>query len=101
MLDLLATILSAGLSTSQITRQSQDEYGISQVFVAIDLKKRPNFPAIEKTMQAILDDFLKAEKTDPDGSIRYPGQHTIKTRTENLKNGIPVSEQIWNEILGL
>ncbi|WP_321288053.1 3-dehydro-L-gulonate 2-dehydrogenase [uncultured Sunxiuqinia sp.] len=101
MLDLLATILSAGLSTSQITRQSQDEYGISQVFVAIDLKQLPNFPTIEKAIQAILDDFLKAEKTDPDGAIRYPGQHAVKTRMEHLKNGIPVSEQIWNDILGL
>ena len=31
--------------------------------------------------------------------VRYPGQGTLLRRQENMKNGIPVSEEIWKEIM--
>jgi 3-dehydro-L-gulonate 2-dehydrogenase len=98
LLDLLATILSAGLSTSGITKQGKDEYGISQVFIAIDLKKLPNFPLIENTLQQIITDYLTADPVDEKTLIRYPGQNILKTRNENLQNGIPVNQLVWEKI---
>lgn len=101
MLDLLATILSAGLSTSAISKQGGDEYGVSQVFIAIDLKSLSNYPLIEKTLQQILSDYLSATPVDGNTEIRYPGQQVLKTREENLLLGISVSPIVWEKICQL
>lgn len=101
MLDLLAAILSSGSTTSKITQQNKDEYGVSQVFIAIDLKQLANFPSIEETIQSVLDDFIAAETIDSNQPLRYPGQRVLKTREENLKSGIPVNPDIWQTILKL
>ena len=101
LLDLLGTILSSGLSTSEISKQSQDEYGISQVYIAIDLKKLPNFPSIENTLNQIIADYLSATPVNEKTSIRYPGQNILKTRNENLELGIPVNTIIWEKIKAL
>jgi len=101
MLDLLATTLSGGLSTSQITQQGQEEYGVSQVFTAISLNKLPNYPAIEETLRQVIEDYLSAETVDQQATIRYPGQNILKIRNENMKQGIPVHPLVWKEIEAL
>ena len=101
MLDILATIFSAGLSTSAISKHGHDEYGVSQVFIAIDLKQLPNYPVIDESIQQIIADFLSAETINNDNSIRYPGQRIVQTRKENKRQGIPVNNEIWQQILSL
>ncbi|WP_303922994.1 3-dehydro-L-gulonate 2-dehydrogenase [Draconibacterium sediminis] len=97
LLDILATILSAGLSTSELSKREK-EHGVSQVFIAIDLKKLKNYPSIGSTVSAIIDDF-KASSTITDGAqIRYPGERVITIRNENLKHGIPVERSTWEMI---
>ena len=100
LLDILATILSAGLSTHKLSKQ-ETEYGVSQVFIAIDIKKLSNFPAIENTVLEIVEDFKKSVPINSENEIRYPGERVVQTRANNLKHGIPVSKKIWNEILKL
>ena len=34
-------------------------------------------------------------------TIRYPGENVVVIRNENLKNGIPVSREIWEKIVNL
>lgn len=100
LLDILATILSAGLSTRELSKREK-EHGVSQVFIAIDLKKLKNYPSIESTISAVIDDF-KASSPITDGTqIRYPGERVIATRKENLKHGIPVDQKVWEDILSL
>lgn len=98
LLDLLATILSAGLSTSEITSQNQYEYGISQVFICFDLKKLSNFPSIQSQLNNIIEDIKQSIIDHSTDDIRYPGERIKKVRYENLKNGIPVNYKIWKEI---
>ncbi len=100
LLDILGTILSAGLSTHKLSEQ-EAEYGISQVFIAIDIKKLSNFPAIENTISGIIDDFKMSTPIDENSKIRYPGEKVVQTRAENLKDGIPVIKKVWEEILKL
>jgi len=100
LLDILATVLSAGLSTHKLSEQ-EAEYGISQVFIAIDIKKLSNFPAIENTISEIIDDLKKSIPIDKNSKIRYPGERVTQTRANNLKDGIPVNKKIWQEILEL
>ena len=97
LLDILATILSAGNSTQQISKR-EAEYGISQVFIAIDLRKLSNYPAIERAVSDIIDDLKKSVPDNPDAAIRYPGEKILLTRTDNLKKGIPVNKKVWDEI---
>lgn len=98
LIDILATILSAGLSTNELSKQ-EAEYGVSQIFIAIDIKKLSNFPAIENTISEIIYDFKHSELIDSKTKIRYPGEWVVQTREENMKNGIPVNKDVWKTIL--
>ena len=100
LLDILASILSAGLATHELGKQDA-EHGISQVFVAIDISKLSNFPGIEKTISKIINDFKQTELIHPENPVRYPGEKVIKTRENNRRSGIPVNKKSWYEIISL
>ena len=98
LLDILSAILSGGLSTSQIG-EKQDEISVSQVFIAIDIRRLSNFPTIQNTISGIISDFKSSVPIDGKTAIRYPGEQILKNRQTNLREGIPVNSIIWNEIL--
>ena len=98
--DILATVLSAGLPTHEISER-EVEYGVSQVFISFDLRNPGNFPAVKKTVAGIVDDLKKSIPIGADNEIRYPGEATVRTRNENLKHGIPVNKTVWEEIINL
>ena len=97
LLDILAAILSAGLSTHQIS-QREAEYGVSQVFIAINLKKLSNYPSIESALSDIVDDLKQSAVANSETQVRYPGENVVATRKENLKKGIPVNKEVWDGI---
>jgi 3-dehydro-L-gulonate 2-dehydrogenase len=100
LLDLLATILSGGLSTHAISKR-EVEYGLSQVFVAIDIKRLPDHSVIPKLIEEVVTDYKQSMPQDTVTSITYPGERVLMTRKRNLEKGIPVMQQVWNEILKL
>jgi 3-dehydro-L-gulonate 2-dehydrogenase len=97
LLDLLATILSGGLSTHEISKEKV-EYGLSQVFIAIDISKLGNHSVIAKTIEEILNDYHQSVPVDESKKIVYPGEKVLLTRKNNLANGIPVLKKVWDEI---
>ena len=100
MLDILAATLSGGAYTAAIGR-NEEEYGVSQVFIAIHPAKLMNYPAIEDTLQIILEDYNNSVPAESGTGIRYPGERVLATRSQNLKEGIPVNPKIWEEIMDL
>lgn len=100
LLDILATILSGGLSTHQI-RSCNSEYSVSQVFIAADIRKLYNFPAIENSIRQIIEDLHKSVPINASVKIRYPGENIPSLRKENLENGIPVNTTAWEKLLML
>jgi 3-dehydro-L-gulonate 2-dehydrogenase len=100
LLDLIATVLTDGNSVARIGTFGE-EVGLSQIMIAIDPGK---FNA-----EAITDDIVKALKEDIHSSeplhdgppVRYPGERDIKTRRQNLENGIPVNDDVWALIQSL
>lgn len=100
MLDMLAALLSGGLSTAAIGK-NKDEYGISQVYIAMDPAGLSNFPVIGKTMDEIIMDFKKSVPVDDGTTFRYPGERALQIRQENMKSGIPVNPGVWEEICSL
>lgn len=98
-LDLIAAMLSGGLSAHQIPRDSLRESGLSQAFLAIDPTHLAADPAaLHATADAVLADLHATTPTDPRHPIRYPGEQTLATREENLRLGVPVDEDIWHQL---
>ena len=97
LLDMLAALLSAGNAVYDITKQDS-EVGLSQIFIAIDLKALSNFKSINLLLQQIVDDYHQSIPVEPGKKIIYPGERVLMTRKENMENGIPVAEQVWNTI---
>lgn len=94
MLDLLATVLSQGSSTAKVS-QSKVESGVSQVFICI----RPDDTDLTiNLIEQIIDYTRSGHLTEADKPIRYPGEGTLRTRENNLKQGIPVDEKIWQQV---
>jgi 3-dehydro-L-gulonate 2-dehydrogenase len=100
LLDVLSTILSGGLSTSEISK-SKIETAISQVFIAIDISKLQNQSSIPQMIDNIINDYSQSVISDEKSKIVYPGERVLETRKENLAKGIPVLKKIWREIIRL
>ena len=100
LLDILATILSGGLSTSEISKQ-KTESSLSQVFIAIDLSQLGNYAMIPVLINNIIKDYHESLPVSTHQSVSYPGERVLRTRKKNLEDGIPVLENIWEEILRL
>ena len=97
LLDLLAVILSGGLSTSEI-RQQKAEFAVSQVFIAFDCSQLGNNHTIQESVNRIIEDLHRSVPASEKQNILYPGERVLHTRSENLREGIPVDKSIWEEI---
>jgi len=100
VLDMLATLLSAGNSTYRIGLK-ETETAISQVYICI-------YPEIFNDVglqQRLLDEIIAythdVESINAGDQIYYPGERSSQTRARNLKEGITVDESIWDEIMSL
>ena len=97
VLDLLATIISGGDSTSVIRRR-ESESCVSQVFIAIDARSLSGSQILKETVEQILDDYRDVPAIDG-AAVRYPGEGMLATRRDNVENGIPVDDDLWRQIL--
>lgn len=91
-----------GRTVTKVGQECESEYGLTQVFIAIRPEVLNQDP---DKAQEILNETLKdiqASIPEKEGhTVRYPGQGTLIRRRENLKNGIPVNEEIWKKICEL
>ncbi len=100
MLDLLVTILSGGRSVFQIG-ESEEEYGLSQIFIAFDITKVTNPDWAAARIDQIIQNLKTATPVAGDGKIYYPGEKTLTTRQENNRLGIPVEPFYWDKLRAL
>ena len=97
VLDLLATVLSQGRSTADVTNGGS-ESGVSQVFICI----KPDAGAMTETIIENILDYTKSSRPEGEGKeILYPGENTLRTRKKSLKKGIWVDEKIWANVTQL
>ncbi len=99
-LDLIAATLSGGLTTHEVGKISV-EATVSQVFLAINLASLPDRKAIEAKIEETLRALKESEPVEGGSAVHFPGEGTKKTREENLKEGIPVDEDIWKKVCQL
>ena len=93
LLDILAAVFSAGLSTKQLSMK-EAEYSVSQVFIAFCLKRLGNYSAIQNVVKEIITDFKNSIPDESGNTIRFPGEQVLLIRKKNLKYGIPVNQKI-------
>lgn len=97
LLDLLATVLAGGLSTREISER-ETEYGLSQVYIAINIAGLHNHSSIAQAVEAIIRDYRESIPVNENARVSYPGERALQARMRNLANGIPVMKQVWEEI---
>lgn len=101
VLDMIATLLSGGSSVAEVTEDNRDEYGISQVFIAIEIDRLIDGKTRDEKLQRIMDYVTSAERDNPEVAIRLPGHRFPHLRAENQRDGIPVDDRVWARIQAL
>ncbi|MBV9986783.1 MAG: 3-dehydro-L-gulonate 2-dehydrogenase [Chitinophagaceae bacterium] len=99
MLDVIGALVSNGLATAGIDKANKGSAGSSsQVFIAIDPEKMNTREFIEQTLESTIAQLKAAVPVKEGGQMFYPGEQSLNTRKQNLQNGIPVDEPVWNKI---
>ncbi|MBY7144388.1 3-dehydro-L-gulonate 2-dehydrogenase [Virgibacillus sp. NKC19-3] len=98
VLDIIASMLSDGNTTHDVGKLGEDEFALSQVFIAIDPTKLGNSQEWEKRMNETIQDIKNSIPVSDDSEVYYPGERTKITRKENTTLGIPVESDVWKKI---
>ena len=97
--DLLAAMLSGGLATHQLGLDPLRESGQSQIFLAIDPSNVASAEELTRIADGIVSNLHSTVPIDPANPLRYPGERTLRLRKENLRLGIPVDADVWQQLL--
>ena len=100
VLDLLAATLSGG-STSRMVGTYPYETNLSQVFFAVSLDRFGDKESLMKNISETLTDLRLSAEPGAHEKVHFPGEGMVRTREENLREGIPVDEKIWNLVTSL
>lgn len=100
LLDMIATMLTAANSVSDIGGFER-EVGLSQIMIAIDPSKASGVEEIDQIADKILRDIASKETAEGFERIYYPGELELCTRKDNMKNGIPVLDEVWAKLTAL
>lgn len=95
---MIATLLSNGESTVAVTEDKNDEYCVSQVFIAIEVDRLIDGKSKDEKLNRIMDYVKTAERSDPTQAVRLPGHEFTTILSDNQTNGIPVDERVWAKL---
>jgi len=97
LMDLMATILSGGHSVADVGAFGE-EVGMTQIMIAIDPTKFNTVGETDAIAERILQDVKAAEPAEEGGEVCYPGERSLRSMKDNMENGIPVVEEIWDAV---
>jgi 3-dehydro-L-gulonate 2-dehydrogenase len=99
MLDLIAALLSGGLTTAGIDKAGKGSCGsCCQVFIAIDPSKWNTKEFVEQAVAETIEQLKAAVPVQEGGEIYYPGEQSQKNREVNSELGIPVDDSVWARV---
>ena len=95
--DVLGAVLSGGQTSHEIGRQP-DEFGLSQIFLALDVGRPAGADAVSRVVSCghRRPAHGRARRRRQRGAL--PGEQVLKTRAENARLGIPVDDAVWEAI---
>ena len=67
--------------------------------IAIDPSRAGSPEEDDRSADAIIADLKASEPAVPGGESRYPGERESRAMEENLRLGVPVLEDKWEELL--
>ena len=102
LLDLVGATLTLGRTVSKIGKECKEEYGLTQVFIAVKPELLSGDAEAAKALaEETLKDIQNSVPEHANKKIRYPGEGTLIRRKENTELGIPVDPEIWKKICEL
>lgn len=101
VLDMIAALLSNGASVADVTLDHRDEYGVSQVFIAIEVDRLIDGVSREARLRRIMDFVTTAEPLDENVAVRLPGHEFTRIAQENRRDGIIIDDRVWAQIQAL
>ena len=101
VLDLVAAVLSGGRSTHGVGKLGSDEYGLSQMFIAMDATRIAGNDSLTAAVNEVLENLHGSVPVDPAKPVLFPGQNSAAIRKANQANGIPVDDSVWAKIKSL
>lgn len=99
MMDMVVAALSDGNAVYQVGELGEDEYALSQILIAIDASRIS--ADMEGKVTGIIEDIKASQRVDPNVEVLYPNESSYRLRAENLEQGIPVNEQVWQTLNAL
>ncbi len=99
-LDAVATVLTNANSVAKIGTFG-DEVGLSQVMIAINPGVANTTELTDSIVEEIVNDIKSSIPEREGGTVFYPGEIEWNTRRDNLENGIPVIDEVWEKIKNL
>lgn len=97
LLDLISTVLTGANSVRKIGTFG-DEVGLSQIMIAIDSGKFQSTDITDAIADELIADIHSSVPVQEGGKVFYPGEIEIETRKDNMANGIPVIDEVWERI---
>ncbi|WP_348269014.1 3-dehydro-L-gulonate 2-dehydrogenase [Edaphobacter paludis] len=98
VLDMIAAMLAGGLATHQLPLDPTLEAGQSQLFLAINPTRLGTPDELDRIVEDIITNLHDTTPLDPAKPLRYPGEQTLHLREENLRLGVPVEPELWQQI---
>lgn len=97
-LDLIGTVLSDGNSVKTIGTFG-DEVGLTQIMIAIDPEKMNSTELTDRIVSDIVADVKSSVPVQEGGTVYYPGERELHNKRDYEKNGIPVVEEKWKQVM--
>jgi len=102
VLDLVAAIMSGGLSTAQIDKVGMGSCGsCAQVFIALNPTTFSSKEEVDEIIRSTVEQLHNAEPVKEGSIPTYPGERTKETREKNLNLGIEADETVWADVCSL
>ena len=98
VLDMVAAMTALGNATHQLSHDILLETGISQMFVALNLRALGDVDQVNRIADEVVASLHACRPAQPDQPVRYPGEQTLRIRAENRRLGLPVDEALWAQI---
>ena len=99
-IDMVVSALSVGKSTYDL-RTSKNDAGISQVFIAINPKVYAGEDYADAYIENMSEYIKTSAKVEGVTDILYPGERSARERVDNMRENIPVNEEMWKTLLEL
>src|SRR6266511_3159834 len=103
MVHILGGIL-AGASFSPIRRLTQgpsDPHNIGHFFMAMDPRAFRPEDEFQEDLDQVIDVLHGAKRADPDQPVLVAGDPEMETRRERLQHGVPIPEDLMEQLRGV